>query len=121
MSYLARCAKGLERICLPLNSSVVGYEGETVKSLVRSWNDGLDDPSNLRYLEIMEKRADAQAFVASEYRDSATLLDAIFPNLRSVTMIDHPERNRKWDADWDLTEDHKRMRKALRLCGVEHW
>ncbi|TEB19437.1 hypothetical protein FA13DRAFT_372164 [Coprinellus micaceus] len=118
---LARYAKGLERISLPINTSVVGYDGETVESLVRSWADAPDGPSKLRYLEITERRANTKAFVASGYRDIATLLDTIFPHLQSVTVIDHPGRNSKWDADWELIEEHRRMRKALRLCGVKHW
>jgi hypothetical protein len=116
--YIAQKGQGLEHIALPIDSSAIdeSSSGQTIESLLSSWcSSGCE--STLRYLDIAERRPDEKGFRASEYRDIACLLDTIFPNLESVTPMQHNQRHfdSRWDQDWELVEDYRKMRKALRL------
>ena len=115
LAYIAQKAPGLERIALPIDSSVVDWSSsdQTIKSLLNTWRPSSCE-STLRHLDIAERRPEEKRFTASEYRDIASLLDT---NLESVTPMQHNRRevDSRWDQDWELVEDYRRMRKALRL------
>ncbi|KAF6743052.1 hypothetical protein DFP72DRAFT_152402 [Ephemerocybe angulata] len=118
--YVARHAQGLRQISLAIYSSLIGPGFDTFKSLMDTWEDPAV-PSTLRHLEIADRRSGDRHFKPTEYRDLARLLDTIFPNLDSITMPDDPNREKTWDEHWNLIEEHRQMRKALRLCGMNFW
>ncbi|KAF6743539.1 hypothetical protein DFP72DRAFT_1177888 [Ephemerocybe angulata] len=117
--YIARHAQGLRQISLAIYSALIGPGFDSLKSLMDTWEDPAV-PSTLRHLEIADRRPSHHSahFEPTEYRDLARLLDIIFPNLDSITMIDNPNRDKTWDEHWKLIEEHRKMRKALRLCGM---
>ncbi|RXW22623.1 hypothetical protein EST38_g3246 [Candolleomyces aberdarensis] len=110
--YAAQHAKGLQRMSLSIDSAAQGPNGETVTSMVQNWtNPG--GSSELRYLEIAEMRD--SNFTPNDYRNIARLLDLIFPNLISVTMIKNPQLSPQWEEHWQLIEEYRQMQKSLRL------
>jgi hypothetical protein len=110
---VAQHAKGLQHISLSIDSNAPGPNDETLASMVQSWSRP-DTPSKLRYLEIAEMR-NSGSFTPNQCRDIARLLDTIFPNLMSVTMIKDAQRPTQWDEHWQLIEEHRQMLKSLRL------
>ncbi|KAF5337086.1 hypothetical protein D9611_003011 [Ephemerocybe angulata] len=113
---IARNAIGLHHLSLCIDSTWIGPNNQTLKSLMETWEEPAV-PSTLRHLEIADFRT--SNFEPAEYRDLARLLDTIFPNLESLTMIDHdPTRDKKWDEHWKLIEEYRRMRRSLRIHGL---
>jgi hypothetical protein len=111
---VAQRVKGLRHLSLSINSSKRGPNGETVTSMIRNWEEP-DTPSDLRYLEIADMRNSQDVFTPNEYRNIARLLDMIFPNLRSVTTIQHERPSKQWEEHWELIEEYRRMMRTIRL------
>jgi hypothetical protein len=105
---------------LSIDSNAAGPNNETLASMIQSWSRP-DTPSKLRYLEIAEMRDPGGSFTPSQCRDIAHLLDTIFPNLMSVTMIKDNQRSTQWDEHWQLIEEYRHMLKSLRLYWENRW
>ncbi|KAF6743043.1 hypothetical protein DFP72DRAFT_152130 [Ephemerocybe angulata] len=118
--HIAQHGKGLERISLPINSIMPGTNQETLKSMIESWKAPAI-PSTLRQLNIADMRPCGQGrsndFKPGEYRELSRLLDMIFPDLETITVMKGPRKERCWDEDWELIEESRLMRKALRISG----
>ncbi|TEB29015.1 hypothetical protein FA13DRAFT_1735127 [Coprinellus micaceus] len=120
--YIARHGAGLKHISMAIDSSLVSTGGkESLQELLDSWKVP-DVPSTLTHLEIADRRTSEKTFTPDEYRILARLLDTIFPNLESVKPIDFPAGQVKmnWNAHWELIEEHRQMRKALRILGTKY-
>jgi hypothetical protein len=117
--YIAQHTPGLLEVTIPIDSSVVGAAGKSLSSLISDWEIPTT-PSTLRYLNVADRRTSEREFSPAEYRDLAYLLDTIFPHLECVTPINFPEGPVKlnWNSRWQLIEEHRRMRKALRILGM---
>jgi hypothetical protein len=107
---------------MAIDSSLVSTSGkESLQELLDSWKVP-DVPSTLTHLEIADRRTSEKAFTPDEYRILARLLDTIFPNLELVKPIGFPAGQVKmnWNAHWELIEEHRQMRKALRILGTKY-
>lgn len=119
--YVANHAAGLKHLSMAIDSSVISLaSGQTLHTLLDSWKEP-NTPSTLQYLELADRRMSEKPFTPDEYRNLARLLDTIFPNLEHVKPIDFPagEVKMNWNEHWELIEEHRRMRKALRLLGMK--
>ncbi|KAF6743538.1 hypothetical protein DFP72DRAFT_1079944 [Ephemerocybe angulata] len=112
--HIARHARGLQRISLTLNSAAYGSDHKTLASIIDSWI-APDTPSTILHLDIYDRRSKS-TFTSAECRDLARLLDTIFPELESLTMV-KGRPTTQWDEDWETIEENRRMRKALRTSG----
>ncbi|KAF6743045.1 hypothetical protein DFP72DRAFT_1102705 [Ephemerocybe angulata] len=108
---IARHAKGLQRISLTLDSS--SFDHGVLASIIRSWNS--EAPSTILHLDICDCHSWKYKFTPAKCRDLARLLDTIFPDLETLTM--KKGRDQRWDAEWEMIEECRRMRKALRISG----
>ncbi|KAJ2921244.1 hypothetical protein H1R20_g15851, partial [Candolleomyces eurysporus] len=117
---VAQGVRGLQRLSLPIDSSRLGPNNETVASMIQNWKYP-ETPSELRYLEIAEMRNSKKSFTPKEYQSIARLLDMIFPNLISVTMVKDERLSNQWDEHWELIEEHRQMRKTIRLDRGYCW
>ncbi|KAF5337335.1 hypothetical protein D9611_003014 [Ephemerocybe angulata] len=117
--HIARHARGLQRISLTLNSAAYGSDHKTLASIIDSWV-APDTPSTIIHLDIYDRRSKSTFtsadFTSAECRDLARLLDTIFPELESLTMMKGRPVT-QWDEDWETIEENRRMRKALRISG----
>ena len=109
--YIAKHVPELTKLSLAIDSSA-RPDNETLKSLLNGW-DRLTAASNLLHLEVLEMRQ--AAFGPRECLELARLLDAIFPQLMSITMARVAKRSTGWDEAWEVVEENRKMCKEIRL------
>lgn len=120
--YLVQQKSALRHLALSIDSSAAEENGVTFgfKTFAAGWNP--ERISNLRHLELADMRAtSAPVLTGAQCKDLALLLDTIFPNLESLSMLDSPEADTARDEQWDTIDELRRSFKELRLYRSGHF